>query len=61
MLCSRDVNQAVDYVFSNGINLVQDPVAASSSAASGSYSQSKAKAVFDRFTTTNDMGEVVMD
>ena len=55
------MNQAVDYVFSYGINLVQDPVAASSSAASGSYSQSKAKAVFDRFTTTNDMGEVVMD
>lgn len=59
---NRDVNQAVDYIFTNGITMPAE--GGSSSAAgssSGGYSQQKAKALFDSMKTTNEMGEEVMD
>ena len=52
------MNEAVDHVFSNGVELVQDSGPAHGSS---SYNQVKAKALFDGFKTTNDFGEVVMD
>ena len=54
----RDVNQAVEYVFSNGVELAQD---SGHSNGSSSYNQVRAKALFDSLKTTNEFGEVFMD
>ena len=58
----RDVNQAVDYVFSNNVSLDQGSGGSGSAATgSGNCNKVKAQALFDGYKSTNDMGEVVMD
>ena len=51
----RDVNQAVDHFFSNGIQL------AAPKAAAMSFNEAKAKEVFDGFKSTNEFGEICME
>jgi hypothetical protein len=50
------VNQAVEYVFSDGVVLASD-----SATSTSSCNPVKAKAMFDTLKTTNEFGEVVMD
>ena len=54
----RDVNSAVDYILTNGVKLNQGGPAAGGGSG---FNEAQAKALFDGFKSTNEMGEVVMD
>ena len=56
---SRDVNAAIDYVFDN--NVLADSANSFSGISGGSYSEQKAKALFDGFKTQDETGQEIMD
>ena len=57
-LC-RDVNSAVDYVFTNNVRLTASAGAAAMN--SGNYRPNNTVALFDTMKSTNEDGETVMD
>ena len=56
---SRDVNAAIDYVFDN--NVLADSTNSFSGISGGSYSEQKARALFDGFKTQDETGQEIMD
>lgn len=56
----RDVNAAVDYCFSNGVDFSEGS-GSGAAASGGNCDESAVKAMFDGMKSVNDMGEEVMD